>query len=71
MKVEVKATNLDWLWRCLVGSIHDLGDFLNIQETFIMEGYQTIKIHYIGDHKVLMSGKKEDKLKDILKGEED
>lgn len=43
---------------------------MNVQETFIMEGYNMISMRYLGNDLVLLLGMVEDNRKDILEGKE-
>ncbi|XP_057418659.1 uncharacterized protein LOC130712860 [Lotus japonicus] len=67
MQWQISGFNLDgniqsWLAKSWVGKLRKLSDINTLQQNFILQGFRTLKVRYLGDFIVLLSGEGEEDL---------
>ncbi|XP_057452544.1 uncharacterized protein LOC130744369 [Lotus japonicus] len=61
----------DWLRRSLVGVLRNPEWITSVQDAFILEGFHTIQVRYLGNDQVLLSGPEGVVLEEVLAGAKD
>ena len=65
--INVEETPKEWLKHCYIGRVSDLSKVEDLNESFILGGYNFIKIKILGGFHVLLMGEDKNKVKKWFK----
>ena len=66
VEVRIKHTIVNWLNKCFVGILVKDASMIAIREVFFLNGFFSIHVRPMGNNLALLSGNKEDDLKELL-----
>ena len=66
--LRIPVSNEDWLQKSLVGWLNHLEKVTNLQEVFLLEGYNSICIKYVGGNQVCLTGQESEDTEALIFG---